>query len=545
MKNFIILFLSMFFILPCVHSQALQKAIPVDVPVNCPKATSVEKLKRHNYAIYKTSEEDGFKILSYSRDYDGSCVDLFEKNGTVKKAQWYVNKEDEISRICLELEEEYNLRPYHHTEYRSEYVDIDWYYYYYKGNTLIVKTTDDDRLFFRRNRFIIDPHTLTIISNTDAASHIEETESLAKQEKEKTLQKEQQEKERQEREQREQLEQKRREQEQLERTRKAEAKRKREADSIAHINVLISSYSSCRFLFENENDYVACVTGKQQPKIESEIKQLISKKMNEISRSVKNGKELKIDKNGSGAELLRVCNLCQKNGSISLVNYDKYIKTLADYTESQLESFVANRKALNKAYIKAKKQDPNIKYSEFLGSYINDNKNRTEVTSNRIFAMANLAYSNAPQYSFGLTIGAAKTFGWYVSLNSDLMSIFNNKFKYNIADYECDYLGTINELPSEYSFSGNKSTSRFGAVAGMIYNLIGPMYAYAGGGYGLRNVFWELENGKWAKCTDDSYQGVAFDAGLMLSSGNYGLSFGIQTIGVKYVEAKIGIGISF
>ena len=86
MKNYILIILSVFFILPCVHSQALQKAIPVDVPVNCPKATSIEKIKRHNYAIYKTSEEDGFKILSYSRNDDGSYVDLFEKNGTVKRA---------------------------------------------------------------------------------------------------------------------------------------------------------------------------------------------------------------------------------------------------------------------------------------------------------------------------------------------------------------------------------------------------------------------------------------------------------------------------
>jgi opacity protein-like surface antigen len=150
------------------------------------------------------------------------------------------------------------------------------------------------------------------------------------------------------------------------------------------------------------------------------------------------------------------------------------------------------------------------------------------------FVMANAAYSIAPQTSFGLTVGSAKKLGWYVGLNSN--------FKFQNAGYECDQTGTISGMSSEYSYSGNKSTSRLGATAGMVFRINDPLYAYVGGGYGLRNVFWQLENGSWAKCTDDSYQGVALDAGLMLHFDGFGFSLGVQSIGFNYLEAKIGVG---
>ena len=153
---------------------------------------------------------------------------------------------------------------------------------------------------------------------------------------------------------------------------------------------------------------------------------------------------------------------------------------------------------------------------------------------NAFFVMANAAYSIALQASFGLTVGSVKKLGWYASLGSN--------FKFEKADYECDYEGNISGLSSEYSYSGQKSTSRLGVTAGMAFRIYDPLYAYVGGGYGFRNVFWQLENGSWARCTDDSYQGIAIDAGLMLHFNGFGFSLGVQTIGVKYMEAKIGIG---
>ena len=158
--------------------------------------------------------------------------------------------------------------------------------------------------------------------------------------------------------------------------------------------------------------------------------------------------------------------------------------------------------------------------------------------SSVFFVMANAAYSIAPQTSFGLTVGSAKKLGWYVSLNSN--------FKFEQANFECDGSGNSEGLAIEYSFSDEKVTSRLSATAGMMFRLIDPLYAYAGCGYGYRNLLWESVdingNKEWMKNTDYSYQGIAIDAGLMLHFRGFGFSLGVQTIGVKYIEAKIGLG---
>ena len=150
------------------------------------------------------------------------------------------------------------------------------------------------------------------------------------------------------------------------------------------------------------------------------------------------------------------------------------------------------------------------------------------------FVMANGGYSLAPQASFGLTVGSSKRVGWYASLSSN--------FRLGEARYECDGAGVIAGLSEPYSYTGEKRSSRMGVTAGMVFRLFDPLYAYVGGGYGVRNKYWQLDDGSWARCTDDSYRGVAIDAGLMLHFGGVGVSLGMQTIGVDYLEAKIGIG---
>lgn len=154
--------------------------------------------------------------------------------------------------------------------------------------------------------------------------------------------------------------------------------------------------------------------------------------------------------------------------------------------------------------------------------------------SSVFFVMLNTVHGLLPQTSFGLTVGSAKKLGWYASLNTN--------FKSKKTEYECDQTGTISGMSSAYAYSGNKSTSRFGALAGVVCRIYDPLYVYAGGGYGFRNMYWELEDGNWVKSTDDSYQGIALDAGLMLHFNGFGLSMGVQTIGVKYMEIKFGIG---
>lgn len=166
-------------------------------------------------------------------------------------------------------------------------------------------------------------------------------------------------------------------------------------------------------------------------------------------------------------------------------------------------------------------------------------KQPKEPESNAFFVMANAAYSIAPQFSTGITIGSVKRLGWYVSLGTN----FNFSSE---SGFTCEGTGNwLNQFVGNYSFTGNKKTSRFSATAGMAVKIVDPVYAYAGLGYGYRNLFWEYVSGSvnaYAKNVDDSYKGLAIDGGLMLHFNGFGVSLGVQTIGVKYMEAKIGIG---
>ncbi len=156
------------------------------------------------------------------------------------------------------------------------------------------------------------------------------------------------------------------------------------------------------------------------------------------------------------------------------------------------------------------------------------------------FVLANAAYALAPQTSFGLTVGSVKALGWYLSFGTNFSDI--------VAPNTCDGEGVIEGMTEEYSYSGNKATERIGGSVGLIVKLLDPLDIYLGGGYGYRGVFWELndvENGAWVYNTDDSYRGYSLDAGVIIHGGPMVFSLGIQSINTKYLEAKIGVGISF
>ena len=185
-------------------------------------------------------------------------------------------------------------------------------------------------------------------------------------------------------------------------------------------------------------------------------------------------------------------------------------------------------------------------------------------TNSTLFVLANAAYSIAPQTSFGLTTGFVRKWGFYVNIN---LGFDLNYLSYNLARAECNNDGCISEwsVPGHenedftsctYEFTGVKKTSRFSATAGVVLRISDPLYMYVGCGYGHRALYWECDNvvvnypsshvsftdRVMVKNIDHSYQGVALDAGMMLHFDALSLSLGVQTIGVKYFEAKIGIG---
>ena len=178
--------------------------------------------------------------------------------------------------------------------------------------------------------------------------------------------------------------------------------------------------------------------------------------------------------------------------------------------------------------------------SDTLGVEAEAQQNNT-VDKMRYFVLANGAYSIAPQLSCGITFGMVRKLGWYVNVNSNFKSVDRS--------YICSGFGIIDGL-TNYSYTGEESTSRFSATVGMMCRLWSPVYVYFGGGYGWRNLYWEVEHynlewygGEWAMNSDYSYQGVAIDGGLLLRFNKVGISLGVQTIGDVYMEVKLGLGV--
>ena len=154
------------------------------------------------------------------------------------------------------------------------------------------------------------------------------------------------------------------------------------------------------------------------------------------------------------------------------------------------------------------------------------------------FFLLNGAYSSCPQYSFGLTYGHVKRFGWY----ANVMSNFGFRFS---GEYESDAQGYINgEFPF---YSGAKKSTYLSASLGAIVRLHIPLYLYAGAGYGYRGVFYELTSGEWASCKTEtaSQHGLHWEAGLLCNIKGFALSGGVSSatnFDANFFEAKIGIG---
>lgn len=152
--------------------------------------------------------------------------------------------------------------------------------------------------------------------------------------------------------------------------------------------------------------------------------------------------------------------------------------------------------------------------------------------------LLNGAYSSCPQYSFGLTYGHVKRFGWY----ANVMSNFGFRFS---GEYESDAQGRIN---GEYPFySGAKTSTYLSASVGAVVRLHIPLYLYGGAGYGYRGVFYELATGEWASCKAEtaSQHGLHWEAGVLCNIKGFALSGGVSSVtdfGANFFEAKIGIG---
>ena len=153
------------------------------------------------------------------------------------------------------------------------------------------------------------------------------------------------------------------------------------------------------------------------------------------------------------------------------------------------------------------------------------------------FATANVAYSLAPQASFGFSVGQVKRFGWFISAMS------NFGFKAMQYNYTADANGYVD---GEYPYyTGEKCNLRISVMGGAMMKVAEPLYLRAGVGYGQRVKSWYISDGRLVKMSDDSWTGVDVSLGAQVHLKGFVLSLEAVTTSFKEVEGKVGVGYAF
>ena len=148
-----------------------------------------------------------------------------------------------------------------------------------------------------------------------------------------------------------------------------------------------------------------------------------------------------------------------------------------------------------------------------------------------------LLTASYPDTSYGLSAGhTIGRWGIYGSFRSNYLSAETS--------YSCLSDGTLSDGSAFWS-SGNACKSNMAAVAGGLFRLNRWATVYTGVGYGWRRMAWEDIDGRWADVSDWSLQGMAVDAGFMLSYKHLAFSAGVTSISFKSASMTFGLGLCF
>lgn len=150
------------------------------------------------------------------------------------------------------------------------------------------------------------------------------------------------------------------------------------------------------------------------------------------------------------------------------------------------------------------------------------------------FLTLNAACNNYGDWSYGLTVGNYKRFGWFVSVMT------NFRFDALSTDYKC---GNDLKIGNYYpDYTGKEVYSALSVMGGVIYNVLDPLAVRGGLGYGVRNTAYELGGGELVKNTDISATGIDISVGVQVKIKKFIVSLDAVTTNFKIFEAKIGLG---
>ena len=163
----------------------------------------------------------------------------------------------------------------------------------------------------------------------------------------------------------------------------------------------------------------------------------------------------------------------------------------------------------------------------------------------KTFVMGQVGYSVAPQLSYGVMIGQMYNgIGWYANFRSNFNFVAS-------PELECDEKGVINgEMPF---YTGKKQSSHLVINAGFMMNFLewsaknkfNTLGMYVGGGYGKRELQWEMAGGNWVKYAPTEVAGFSGGIGLFGSINGATLSVGMNTINFQYVDVVVDVGFMF
>lgn len=161
-----------------------------------------------------------------------------------------------------------------------------------------------------------------------------------------------------------------------------------------------------------------------------------------------------------------------------------------------------------------------------------------------------LLYNGSLTAPYGLTIGLLGKTGVYVSGRSNL---FFDKALYTYNDDETWYNNFTNS--EYYIFNDTEKIKRLSITAGLTQQLKRNIFAYIGGGYGLKEIFWEIDlysysddqkTGKeYVLNTENSYSGFESEAGLIFRFSKILMSIGYTNVAFKHSNLTFGFGYNF
>jgi hypothetical protein len=122
-------------------------------------------------------------------------------------------------------------------------------------------------------------------------------------------------------------------------------------------------------------------------------------------------------------------------------------------------------------------------------------------------------------------------------------------------DYTVTNAGVINYLESGvYEIGSTKRLASYAITGGPIFQVSRRMYAYAGIGYGVEQLFWQYQvynlektpiKSQWALNENINRQGIVGDVGAVFRLRHLLIDVGVSTIEFKTVQITAGLGFAF